>query len=114
MALYIETVSNGRRFMEAASKLAAVKPLIVIKSGRSESGGRATQSHTGSMAGSDAVYAAALRQCGAIRVSGIEEMFDLCRGFVHLDGERWEQVKTGKGRQDKDRPLNPTFLWVCG
>ena len=84
VALYIETVTNGRRFMEAATKLAAVKPLIVIKSGRSESGGRATQSHTGSMAGSDAVYEAALRQCGAIRVAGIEEMFDLCRGFVHL------------------------------
>jgi len=84
VALYIETVTNGRRFMEAASKLAAVKPLVVIKSGRSESGGRATQSHTGSMAGSDAVYEAALRQCGAIRVAGIEEMFDLCRGFVHL------------------------------
>ncbi|MFC2083144.1 acetate--CoA ligase family protein [Candidatus Bipolaricaulota bacterium] len=84
VALYIETISDGRRFMDAASKLAAVKPLLVIKSGRSESGGRATQSHTGSMAGSDAVYDAALAQCGAHRVSGIEEMFDLCRGFVHL------------------------------
>jgi len=84
VALYIETVSDGRRFMEAVGKLTAVKPLIVIKSGRSESGGRATQSHTGSMAGSDAVYEVALNQCGAIRVDGIEEMFDLCRGFVHL------------------------------
>ncbi|MFC2105742.1 acetate--CoA ligase family protein [Candidatus Bipolaricaulota bacterium] len=84
VALYIETVSDGRRFMEAARKLAAVKPLVVIKSGRSESGGRAAQSHTGSMAGTDVVYEAALAQCGAIRVAGIEEMFDLCRGFVHL------------------------------
>jgi len=92
VALYIETVSDGRLFMEAASKLAAVKPLIVIKSGRSESGGRATQSHTGSMAGSDAVYDAALRQCGAIRVSGIEEMFDLYRGFVHLPPVRGRRI----------------------
>ncbi|MCK5827682.1 CoA-binding protein, partial [Candidatus Bipolaricaulota bacterium] len=92
VALYIETVSDGRRFMEAAGKLAAVKPLIVIKSGRSESGGRATQSHTGSMAGSDAVYKAALNQCGAIRVSGIEEMFDLCRGFVHLPPVQGKRV----------------------
>jgi len=84
VALYIETVSNGRRFMQAATALARVKPLVVIKSGRSESGGRATQSHTGSFAGSDAVFDAALAQCGAIRASGIEEMFDLCRGFVHL------------------------------
>ena len=92
VALYIETVSDGRRFMEAARKLSAVKPLVVIKSGRSESGGRATQSHTGSMAGSDAVYEAALAQCGAIRVDGIEEMFDLCRGFVHLPPVRGNRI----------------------
>ena len=84
VCLYIETVSNGRRFMEAARRLAAVKPLVVIKSGRSDSGSRATRSHTGSMAGSDAVYDASLRQCGAIRAAGIEEMFDLCRGFTML------------------------------
>ena len=78
--------------MEAAEKLAVVKPLIVIKSGRSESGSRATLSHTGSMAGSDAVYSAALEQCGAIRVSGIEEMFDLCRGFVYLPPVRGKRV----------------------
>ena len=84
VCLYIETVSNGRAFLRAAAELAAIKPLIVIKSGRSRSGSRATLSHTGSMAGSDAVYDAALRQCGAIRATGIEEMFDLCRGFVSL------------------------------
>ena len=84
VCLYIETVSDGRRFMEASRRLAAEKPLVVIKSGRSDSGSRATRSHTGSMAGSDAVYDAVLRQCGAIRAAGIEEMFDLCRGFTML------------------------------
>jgi len=84
VCLYIETVSDGRAFLRAAAELAAAKPLIVIKSGRSSSGSRATLSHTGSMAGSDTVYDAALRQCGAIRATGIEEMFDLCRGFVSL------------------------------
>ena len=82
--LYIETVTDGRRFLDAAARLAAVKPLVVLKSGRSEVGGRAALSHTGSMAGADEVYDAALRQCGAIRVEGIEEMFDLCRAFVAL------------------------------
>jgi len=84
VCLYLETVSDGRAFLEAAAELAAVKPLIVIKAGRSASGGRATLSHTGSMAGADAVYDVALRQCGAIRVDGIEEMFDLCRAFAML------------------------------
>ncbi len=84
VALYVETVSDGRRFMEAARRLATVKPLLVIKSGRTDSGSRATISHTGSMAGADAVFDAVLRQSGAIRVDEIEEMFDLCRGFTML------------------------------
>ena len=92
VALYIESVSDGRRFMETARRLSAVKPLIVIKSGRSESGGRATLSHTGSMAGADAVYDAALTQCGAIRVAGVEEMFDLCRGFVSLPPVKGKRI----------------------
>ena len=92
VCLYIETVSDGRDFLRSATALAAVKPLIVIKSGRSESGGRATLSHTGSMAGSDAVYDAALNQCGAIRARGIEEMFDLCRSFVALPPMRGRRL----------------------
>ena len=84
VALYIESVSDGRAFVVAAQRLAREKPLVVIKAGCSVSGHRATLSHTGSMAGSDSVYDAAFRHCGAIRVDTIEEMFDLCRGFVTL------------------------------
>ena len=84
VGVYIETVSDGRGFMAAAAKCAARKPVIVIKAGRGESGQRATLSHTGSLAGSDAVYDTALRQCGAIRVESAEELFDLCRGFVGI------------------------------
>jgi acyl-CoA synthetase (NDP forming) len=83
-ALYIESVPDGRRFLEAACAFTRVKPLVVIKSGRSQAGRRATMSHTGSLAGADAVYDAALKSCGAIRVETIEEMFDLCKGFVSL------------------------------
>jgi acetyltransferase len=72
--------------MAAAARCAARKPVIVIKAGRSKAGQRATLSHTGSLAGSDAVYDAALRQCGAIRVESAEELFDLCRGLVGIPG----------------------------
>ncbi len=92
VALYVETVSDGRAFMRAARELAAVKPLVVIKSGRTRAGQRATLSHTGSLAGADEVYAAALRECGAIRVHGVEELFDLCRGFVSLPPLRGRRV----------------------
>ncbi len=92
VALYLETVSDGRRFMQAARRLTEVKPLIVIKSGTTPEGQQATLSHTGSMAGADVVYDAALAQCGALRVEGIEEMFDRCRGFVSLPPIRGKRV----------------------
>jgi acetyltransferase len=84
VALYLESVSDGPAFMQAARECTRRKPLIVIKSGRTESGQRATLSHTGSMAGADAVYDAALRQCGAIRVYTIEALFDVCKAFTWL------------------------------
>ncbi len=84
VGLYIESVTDGREFMQAVQECANRKPVIVIKAGSTRSGQRATLSHTGSMAGADAVYDAALRQCGAIRVHTIEEMFDLCKGFLYV------------------------------
>jgi acyl-CoA synthetase (NDP forming) len=84
VALYIESVGDGSEFMEAVRECTQRKPLVVIKAGRTESGRRAALSHTGSMAGADAVYDAALRQCGAIRVHTVEEMFDLCKALTWL------------------------------
>ncbi len=82
VAFYIESLANGRRFLEAARRFTRRKPLVIIKAGRTQTGSRATLSHTGSMAGSDAVYDAAFRQAGAVRVANVEEMFDLCKGFT--------------------------------
>jgi acetate---CoA ligase (ADP-forming) len=92
VAVYVETVSDGRAFMRAAARCAESKPVIIIKAGRGESGQRATLSHTGSLAGSDAVYDAAFRQCGAIRVETAEEMFDLCRAFTGIKQPRGNRV----------------------
>ncbi len=91
-ALYIETVADGRRFMEAVNAFCRVKPLVVIKSGRSSSGQRAALSHTGSLAGSDAIYDAALKASGAIRVKTIEDMFDLCKAFTSLPPMRGRRL----------------------
>ncbi|WP_254591360.1 acetate--CoA ligase family protein [Methanocella conradii] len=74
IAMYIEGLKDGRRFMEAAKKVK--KPKLAIKAGVSQAGARAAASHTGSLAGSDMVYDAAFKQCGVIRVEGVEEMFD--------------------------------------
>ncbi len=74
IVMYIEGLKDGRRFMEAADKVR--KPMLAVKAGVSEAGARAAASHTGSLAGSDALYSAAFRQCGVTRVEGVEEMFD--------------------------------------
>ncbi len=92
VALYLETVQDGRTFMEALAACSARKPVVVIKAGRTGSGQRATLSHTGSLAGSDQVYDAALRQCGAIRVTTVEEMLDLSLGFTTLPPVRGRRV----------------------
>jgi acyl-CoA synthetase (NDP forming) len=84
VALYIESVTDGREFMEAVRACADRKPVVVLKAGTTQSGQRAALSHTGSMAGADAVYDAALRASGAIRVHSIEEMFDLCKAFISV------------------------------
>ena len=82
VALYIESVRNGRAFMDALAECSRRKPVLVIKAGRTTAGTRATASHTGSMAGSDAVYDAAIRASGAIRVRTVDEMLDLCEGWM--------------------------------
>ncbi len=82
VALYIESASDGPAFMEALRACTRRKPVVVIKAGRTQAGQRATLSHTGSMAGADAVYNAALRQCGAVRVHTIEELFDFCKAYA--------------------------------
>jgi acetyl coenzyme A synthetase (ADP forming)-like protein len=73
--LYVEEIKNGRRFVETVSRITPTKPVIVIKSGSSEIGQKAASSHTGSLAGSFAVYQAAFRQAGMIPARSIREAF---------------------------------------
>lgn len=74
--LYIEGVTQGRRFMSAARAAARVKPVAVLKAGRTAPAGAAAFSHTGAMTGSWAVYAAAFRRAGLLQVDGLEALFD--------------------------------------
>ncbi len=74
--LYIETVTHARKFMSAARAAARSKPVVVVKAGRRTEGARAAASHTGALAGSDAVYDAAFRRAGMLRVFRLETLFD--------------------------------------
>jgi acetyltransferase len=74
--LYIESLSDIRKFMSAAREVSRVKPIVVLKAGKSAAGARAAASHTGAMAGEDAVYDAAFRRAGIARVRNLEDFFD--------------------------------------
>ena len=77
--MYIEGVKNGERLILALKKATTRKPVIVIKSGRSRRGAMAAASHTGSLAGSDKIFSAIMRQCGVIRAESLEEAFNWCK-----------------------------------
>jgi acetyltransferase len=75
--LYIESLGDVRRFLSAARNVARTKQIIVVKAGRHEAGARAAASHTGALAGSDAVYDAAFRRAGVLRVDSIPDLFNM-------------------------------------
>jgi len=79
---YIESINDGQKFMEVASRVTRKKPVVVFKSGRTSAGARAASSHTGSLAGADSAYEAAFKQCGVIRARNIAEFFDFARAFA--------------------------------
>ncbi len=78
IALYIEGLEDGRRFMKVAKEVSRHKPVVVMKGGRGKAGSRAVLSHTGSLAGNEEIYNAALKQCGTIITTKLEEFVDVC------------------------------------
>lgn len=74
--LYVESITRARKFMSAARAAARNKPVIVVKSGRTGEAARAAHTHSGALAGSDAVYEAAFRRAGILRVASTRQLFD--------------------------------------
>jgi len=82
IGVYLEGLSDPREFFAAAREVAAVKPIVILKSGRSEMGSSAALSHTGAVAGADAIYDGAFRQSRLIRAKSVEEFYDTLRAFA--------------------------------
>ena len=98
--LYVEAITHARKFMSAARAAARMKPVVVVKAGRHAEGARAAASHTGALAGSDAVYDAAFRRAGMLRVLTLEELFDAVEilAMSHAPkGERLAILSNGGG-----------------
>ncbi len=77
--VYLEEISQGERFLEIVSRLSKIKPVAILKSGRTLVGSEMASSHTGSLAGSHEVTLTALRRCGAIILEDINEIYNLMR-----------------------------------
>src|SRR3546814_19294511 len=109
--LYAESIAHARKFMSAARIAARSKPVIVIKGGRHAEGARAAASHTGALAGADAVYDAVFARAGMLRVYSLEELFDAAETLSHSaaaggadEGEaRLPMVTNGGGRRSEER-----------
>ena len=84
IGMYLEGVKDGRRFLKVLREVSAQKPVVIWKGGRTEEGGRAIASHTGSLAVSQAIWDAAVRQCGAIKVAKMEELIDTLKALLYL------------------------------
>jgi len=84
--LYLEGVSDGRKFMEVAKEVAKVKPIVAVKSGKTEAGAKAASSHTGSLAGSFVAYRTAFRQCGVVEAESVEDLFDFSLILTRIRG----------------------------
>ena len=84
IVLYIEGVKDGPRFINVLRQTIAVKPVIILKGGKGESGARAAASHTGSLAGSSKIWEIMVNQAGAVSADSIEELTDLATAFYFL------------------------------
>ncbi len=92
IVLYIESLKEGRKFIDICRNLKAAKPVIMYKSGKTSGGMSAAASHTGAMAGSIDVYRSVFRQCGIIEAESTEEIIDLITGFMSFPVPKGNKV----------------------
>jgi acetyltransferase len=91
IAMYVEGVKDGRRFVESLRRACAAKPVVVWKGGVTDAGARATRSHTASLATSNAVWDAVVRQCGAIETIAMDDTIDTLKALLRC------KPTTGRG-----------------
>lgn len=92
IVVYLEGVRDGRAFLRVASRVTEKKPVLVLKVGRTEGGARATLSHTATLAGTDAVYSGAFRQCGVVRVNTMQDLIAGAKAISMLPRPRGNRV----------------------
>ena len=82
IVLYVESIKNARNFISAARGFARTKPIVVVKAGRFKESGALSLSHSGSLGGEDAVYDAAFKRAGVVRVEAISDLFNCAEALA--------------------------------
>ncbi len=90
--MYLESITDGLKFIETAKKITKKKPIIVLKSGKTSEGSRAVSSHTGSLAGMSASYSAAFKQAGIIEAEDLIDFFELAKAFSYQNLPQGDKV----------------------
>ena len=83
ISMYLESITNGRKFLEVVGKVALKKPVLLLKSGKTQEGARASSSHTGSLVVNDRIFEAACNQTGALRLERFNDLFEIPKMFAH-------------------------------
>jgi acetyltransferase len=89
---YIEDVTHGSEFLKVVAEATRKKPVVILKSGTSQSGAMAASSHTGALAGSDLAYNTAFKRCGVLRVTNMSDLFDLAISFANQPLPKGDRV----------------------
>ena len=100
IALYIEGLKDGLRFLNTISRLSSKKPIVVLKGGRTLAGQKAANSHTGSLAGNHKIFEAACRQYGVITADNLEHLYDSAKALATMrkpQGNRVFSLSTSGG-----------------
>ncbi len=109
IGMYLEGVRDGRRFLTVLKKVAARKPVVIWKGGRTEEGGRAIASHTGSLTIPQAIWDAAIKQCRAVKVGNLEELIDTLATLLYLPPVRGNRVGIAGGSGGQSVAISDAF-----
>ncbi|MBN1662077.1 MAG: CoA-binding protein [Deltaproteobacteria bacterium] len=97
IGIYIEGPKDGQRFFRVLKDVAAKKPVVIWKGGRTDAGSRAIASHTGSLAAQAAIWDAAVRQCGAVTAANLDELVDILKAIIFLKPVKGDRVAVTGG-----------------
>ena len=112
IGMYLEGVRDGRRFLEVLRGVSRKKPVVIWKGGRTQDGGRAIASHTGSLAVPQSIWDAAMRQGGAVTVLGMDELVDTLKALLYLKPVYGNRVALAGGSGGQSVAITDAFTEV--